>query len=95
MSGMSEVTADSIEDLGRALDIDAEQFAATVAEYNASIDTSIPFDPNVKDGRSARVEPPKTQTGCVSIWATTPPTPTTTSTPTNASGWLWRGCSSV
>ena len=64
MPGISEVTADSIEDLGRALDIDAEQFAATVAEYNASIDTSIPFDPNVKDGRSARVEPPKTH------WAT-------------------------
>ena len=64
MPGISEVTADSIEGLGRELGIDAQQFAATVAEYNASIDTSIPFDPTVKDGRAARVEPPK------SHWAT-------------------------
>jgi tricarballylate dehydrogenase len=64
MPGISVVTADSVEELGSALDIDPERFAATVAEYNASIDTSIPFDPTVKDGRAARVEPPK------SHWAT-------------------------
>jgi tricarballylate dehydrogenase len=64
MPGISVVTADSIEELGRALGIDATQFATTVAEYNASIDTSIPFDPTVKDGRTARVTPPKTH------WAT-------------------------
>jgi tricarballylate dehydrogenase len=64
MPGISVVTADSIEQLGVELGIDAQQFAATVAEYNASIDTTIPFDPTVKDGRSARVEPPKTH------WAT-------------------------
>jgi tricarballylate dehydrogenase len=64
MPGISEVTADSIEELGRELGIDAQQLAATVAEYNASIDTSIPFDPTVKDGRAALVEPPK------SHWAT-------------------------
>jgi tricarballylate dehydrogenase len=69
MPGISEVTADSVEELGRKLDIDAHQFAATVAEYNASIDTSIPFDPTVKDGRAARVEPPK------SHWATPLQTP--------------------
>ncbi len=59
MPGISVVTADSIEKLGRELGIDAQQFAATVDEYNASIDTTIPFDPTVKDGRAARVEPPK------------------------------------
>ncbi|HET7665596.1 MAG TPA: FAD-binding protein, partial [Mycobacterium sp.] len=59
MPGISVVTADSIDELGRALNIDAHRFAATVAEYNASIDTSTPFDPTVKDGRAARVEPPK------------------------------------
>jgi tricarballylate dehydrogenase len=59
MPGISVVTADSMEELGRELGIDAKQFAATVADYNASIDTSIPFDPTVKDGRAARVEPPK------------------------------------
>ena len=64
MPGISEVIADSIEDLGRKLDIDEKQFTATVSEYNASIDTTIPFDPTIKDGRAARVEPPK------SHWAT-------------------------
>ncbi|MBO0679654.1 FAD-dependent tricarballylate dehydrogenase TcuA [Mycolicibacterium sp. S2-37] len=59
MPGISVVIADSIEELGRGLDIDAEQFTATVAEFNASIDTTTPFDPNVKDGRAARVDPPK------------------------------------
>ena len=51
MPGISVVTADSIEELGAELDIDAPQFAATIAEYNASIDTTIPLDPTVKDGR--------------------------------------------
>lgn len=69
MPGISVVTADSIEDLGRALDVDVDRFVATVGEYNASIDTSIPFDPTVKDGRAARVEPPK------SNWATPLETP--------------------
>jgi len=64
MPGISVVTANSIEELGRELGIDAHQFATTVADYNASIDTSIPFDPTVKDGRTAHVEPPKTH------WAT-------------------------
>jgi tricarballylate dehydrogenase len=64
MPGISVVTADSIEELGRKLGIDERQFAATVTEYNGSIDTSIPLDPTVKDGRAARVEPPK------SHWAT-------------------------
>jgi len=59
MPGISVVTADSIADLGRALDINAERFAETVAEYNAAIDTTIPFDPTIKDGRAARVDPPK------------------------------------
>lgn len=69
MPGISVVTADSIEDLGRALDVDVDRFVATIDEYNASIDTSIPFDPTVKDGRAARVEPPK------SNWATPLETP--------------------
>ncbi|MGE2718993.1 FAD-dependent tricarballylate dehydrogenase TcuA [Mycolicibacterium celeriflavum] len=69
MPGISVVTADSIEDLARALDVDVAQFGATIDEYNASIDTSIPFDPTIKDGRAARVEPPK------SNWATPLETP--------------------
>jgi tricarballylate dehydrogenase len=44
MRGISVVAADSIDELGHALGIDAEQFARTVAEFNASIDTSTPFE---------------------------------------------------
>ncbi|MCV7280419.1 FAD-dependent tricarballylate dehydrogenase TcuA [Mycolicibacterium flavescens] len=69
MPGISVVQADSLEELGRALDVDERQFVATITEYNASIDTSIPFDPTVKDGRAARVDPPK------SNWATPLQTP--------------------
>ncbi|OBF26341.1 tricarballylate dehydrogenase [Mycobacterium sp. ACS1612] len=69
MPGISVVTADSIDELGRESGIDAAQFSATVAEYNASIDTSTPFDPTVKDGRAAHVDPPK------SHWATPLQTP--------------------
>ncbi|MCU1635894.1 MAG: tricarballylate dehydrogenase [Cryobacterium sp.] len=59
MPGISVATADSIDALGHALGIDPEQFSRTVSEYNASIDTSVTFDPTVKDGRAARLEPAK------------------------------------
>lgn len=55
---ISEEIADTIEDLAAKLGIDPETLAATVAEFNASI-TDAPFDPAVKDGRAARVDPPK------------------------------------
>ena len=44
--------------------MDPESLAKTVNDYNTSIDTSIPFDPNVKDGRRADTVPVK------SNWAT-------------------------
>ena len=59
MPGISVVTADTLEELAAQLDIDAEAFLATVHEFNASIDRSVPWDPTVKDGRAARVVPPK------------------------------------
>jgi tricarballylate dehydrogenase len=44
--------ASTLEELARELDgVDAEQFLATVAEYNAAVDESRPFDPARKDGR--------------------------------------------
>jgi tricarballylate dehydrogenase len=55
---ISEEIADTIEDLATKLGIGPERLAATVAEFNASI-TDVPFDPAVKDGRAARVDPPK------------------------------------
>jgi len=49
----TKVTANTIEELARKLDgVNAEQFVRTIAEYNASVRTDIPFNPNVKDGRT-------------------------------------------
>ena len=59
MPGVSVVVADTIEGLAEAAGIDAAGLARTVAEFNASIATERPFDPNVKDGRRASVVPPK------------------------------------
>ena len=64
MPGISEVIADTIEELAQKLGVDATALSKTVSEFNASIDTSIAYDPNVLDGRAAKVTPPK------SNWAT-------------------------
>ena len=55
---ISAESADTITDLAAKLGADPEGLAATVAEFNASI-ADVPFDPAVKDGRAARVLPPK------------------------------------
>ncbi|GAB2738028.1 FAD-dependent tricarballylate dehydrogenase TcuA [Salinifilum aidingensis] len=59
MTGASVVAADSVEELAAGLDVDAAALKSTVADFNASIDRSIPLDIAALDGRSARVEPPK------------------------------------
>ena len=62
--------ADSIEELARRLDIDPAGLAATVREYNAAVQTDVPYNPTVKDGRgTAGIAPPKTN------WAQTVDTP--------------------
>ncbi len=62
--------ADSIEELARRLDIDPAGLAATVQEYNAAVQTDVPYNPTVKDGRgTAGIAPPKTN------WAQTVDTP--------------------
>lgn len=50
--------ADDLPTLATRLGIDPHGLADTVAAFNASI-VDVPFDPAVKDGRAARVEPPK------------------------------------
>lgn len=59
---ITKVTADSLEELVGKLDgVDAEACLATIHEYNAAVDESIPFNPNVKDGRRTRgIDIPKT-----------------------------------
>ncbi|GAA2199864.1 FAD-dependent tricarballylate dehydrogenase TcuA [Sinomonas flava] len=64
MPGISVETAPTIEALGAKIGVDPEALAKTVNDYNTSIDLTVPFDPNVKDGRAARMIPVK------SNWAT-------------------------
>ncbi len=49
---VTRVTADSIADLAAKLEgVDAGALERTVAEFNVAVQSDIPFDPNVKDGR--------------------------------------------
>ncbi|WP_214367791.1 FAD-dependent tricarballylate dehydrogenase TcuA [Pseudonocardia sp. H11422] len=57
--GASVVIADSLDELAHGMGVDAVAFRRTVEEFNASIDRDVPLDPAVKDGRAARVDPPK------------------------------------
>ncbi|WP_166353272.1 FAD-dependent tricarballylate dehydrogenase TcuA [Phytoactinopolyspora limicola] len=68
---VTKVTADTLEDLARRMDgVDPQQFVATVHEYNDTVDQSVEFNPNIKDGRGTRgLTIPK------SNWANTIDTP--------------------
>lgn len=59
MPGISVQTAETIEELAAKIGINPEALSKTVADYNNSIDTTIPFDPNIKDGRKAATNPVK------------------------------------
>jgi tricarballylate dehydrogenase len=49
---VSRVTAASIEELADKMDgVDAAGLKRSVAEFNAAVQTNVPFDPTVKDGR--------------------------------------------
>jgi tricarballylate dehydrogenase len=63
---VTKVVAPTLEELVGKLDgVDPAKALATLRAYNASVDTDTPFNPNVKDGRSARLPLPK------SNWANT------------------------
>jgi tricarballylate dehydrogenase len=50
---ITKVSADTLEELARKLDgVDPDAFLDTVKRYNEAVRVSIPFSPNVKDGRS-------------------------------------------
>ena len=59
MPGASVVVADTLEELAEGMGVDAADLRTTVEEFNASIAVEAAFEPSVKDGRAARVEPPK------------------------------------
>ncbi len=68
---VTRTTAGSLEELAARLDgMDQQAFLESVRAYNAAVDQSVPFNPNVKDGRAARgLTVPK------SNWANTLDTP--------------------
>jgi tricarballylate dehydrogenase len=67
--GVSRHEAGTIEELARAMGIDPAKLEATVAQFNAAVQSG-PFDPTVKDGkRTVGIDPPK------SNWASPLETP--------------------
>jgi tricarballylate dehydrogenase len=55
MKQATRLRADTLDALADKMEgIDRGQFLETVREYNAAVQTAVPFDPNSKDGRSTR-----------------------------------------
>jgi len=49
---VTKAKADTLEELAQKLEgVDPQAFLKTVAEYNKAVQTSVPFNPTVKDGR--------------------------------------------
>ncbi|MBX7446035.1 MULTISPECIES: FAD-dependent tricarballylate dehydrogenase TcuA [unclassified Arthrobacter] len=59
MPGVSVVTAPTLAELAQKAGINPGGLEETVRSFNNSIAESAPFDPNVKDGRRADTQPPK------------------------------------
>lgn len=59
---VSVVKADTLPGLVAKMEgVDQEVLLATLEAYNDAVETEVPFDPNVKDGRGTRgISPPKT-----------------------------------
>jgi len=63
---VTKAQGDTLEELvGRMEGVDPDGFVRTVREFNQAVRVDVPFDPNVKDGRSAPLGVPK------SNWANT------------------------
>jgi tricarballylate dehydrogenase len=49
---VTKAQSDTLEGLVAQMEgVDAAQFLRTVADYNAAVETDIPFNPTIKDGR--------------------------------------------
>ncbi len=59
MPGVSVVSAPTLAELAQKAGISPEGLEETVQGFNESITENAPFDPNVKDGRRADTQPPK------------------------------------
>lgn len=58
---VTKFSGNTLEELAAKLEgVDAQQFLKTVREYNAAVQTSVPFNHAVRDGRgTVGIEPPK------------------------------------
>ena len=59
MPGISVEVADTVEELAAKIGVPRQALVSTISAYNASINMSAEWDPTVKDGRKADVQPPK------------------------------------
>lgn len=59
MPGATVIKADTLDELAEKAGIDPAGLRSTVDEFNDSVDRSKPYNPTVLDGRSADVDPPK------------------------------------
>ena len=66
MRNVTKFFGDTLEELADKIEeIDKTQFLATIREFNAAVRQDMPFDPNVKDGRSAPgLEVPRSNWAC-------------------------------
>ena len=52
---VTKVVADTLEELVSKMEnVDQQGFIEEVTAYNAAVQTDVPFDPNVKDGRGTK-----------------------------------------
>jgi tricarballylate dehydrogenase len=52
---ITKVTANTLEEFASKLEgVNAQEFLKTIAEWNKAVQTDIPFNPNVKDGRCTK-----------------------------------------
>ncbi len=58
---VTKVSATTLEELAAKLEgVDRDAFLAEIKAYNAAVRTDVPFNPNIKDGRSTNgITPPK------------------------------------
>lgn len=57
---VTKATANTLEELAEALDINPQGLVETVRQFNAAVRQDIPFDPTVKDGKcTVGIDPPK------------------------------------
>ncbi len=59
MPGASVVVGATLDELATGMGVDPAALHGTVEAFNAAIERDVPLDLAVKDGRAARVEPPK------------------------------------